>query len=57
MTLPRRAAAEKRARIIEAAESVFQAEGLEGATLRSIAARAGYTPAALYFHFDSKEAL
>jgi AcrR family transcriptional regulator len=57
MTLPRRAAAEKRARIIEAAESVFQAEGLEGASLRSIAAKAGYTPAALYFHFDSKEAL
>jgi AcrR family transcriptional regulator len=25
--------------------------------LRSIAAAAGYTPAALYFHFDSKEAL
>jgi AcrR family transcriptional regulator len=36
---------------------VFAAEGLEGASLRAIAMRAGYTPAALYFHFDSKEAI
>jgi len=36
---------------------VFAAEGLEGASLRAIATRAGYTPAALYFHFDSKEAI
>ena len=36
---------------------MFAAEGLEGASLRAIATRAGYTPAALYFHFDSKEAI
>jgi len=30
---------------------------LEGASLRAIAAGAGYTPAALYFHFESKEAI
>lgn len=53
----RGSAAEKRAAILAAARSVFEAEGLEGASLRSIAAKAGYTPAALYFHFDSKEAL
>jgi AcrR family transcriptional regulator len=47
----------KRALILEAAREVFEAEGLEGASLRAIAARAGYTPAALYFHFDSKEAI
>lgn len=47
----------KRALILEAAREVFAAEGLEGASLRAIAARAGYTPAALYFHFDSKEAI
>jgi AcrR family transcriptional regulator len=47
----------KRALILEAARQVFEAEGLEGASLRAIAARAGYTPAALYFHFDSKEAI
>jgi AcrR family transcriptional regulator len=30
---------------------------LARASLRAIAVRAGYTPAALYFHFDSKEAI
>jgi len=47
----------KRALILKAARAVFEAEGLEGASLRAIAAKAGYTPAALYFHFDSKEAI
>jgi AcrR family transcriptional regulator len=47
----------KRGLILRAALDVFEAEGLEGASLRAIAARAGYTPAALYFHFDSKEAI
>ena len=47
----------KRGLILEAARAVFEAEGLDGASLRAIAARAGYTPAALYFHFDSKEAI
>ena len=36
---------------------MFEAEGLDGASLRAIAAAAGYTPAALYFHFESKEAI
>lgn len=55
----RRAAqlADKRERILGAARDVFEARGLEGASLRAIAAQAGYTPAALYFHFDSKEAI
>src|ERR1700694_5149094 len=43
--------------ILDAAREVFAAKGLEGASLRAIATRAGYTPAALYFHFDSKEAI
>ncbi len=47
----------KRGLILDAAKRVFAAEGLEGASLRAIAAEAGYTPAALYFHFDSKEAI
>jgi len=47
----------KREGIVAAARAVFEREGLNGATLRAIAAEAGYTPAALYFHFDSKEAL
>jgi AcrR family transcriptional regulator len=47
----------KRELILGAAKQVFAEEGLEGASLRAIAVRAGYTPAALYFHFDSKEAI
>ena len=47
----------KRGLILDAARKVFEAEGLEGASLRAIAAEAGYTPAALYFHFDSKEVI
>jgi AcrR family transcriptional regulator len=47
----------KRGLILEAARKVFEAEGLDGASLRAIAAAAGYTPAALYFHFESKEAI
>ena len=46
----------KRGLILDAARAVFEADGLDGASLRSIAAAAGYTPAALYFHFESKEA-
>jgi AcrR family transcriptional regulator len=45
----------KRELILDAAKQVFSEEGLEGASLRAIALRAGYTPAALYFHFESKE--
>jgi AcrR family transcriptional regulator len=47
----------KRELILDAAREVFAEEGLEGASLRAIATRAGYAPAALYFHFDSKEAI
>ena len=55
----RRVAAGERKRdlILTAARKVFEQEGLDGASLRAIAAAAGYTPAALYFHFDSKEAI
>lgn len=48
---------QKRARILEAAERLFVEQGLEGASLRAIAKEAGYTPAALYFHFENKQAL
>jgi AcrR family transcriptional regulator len=47
----------KRELILDAAKQVFAEDGLEGASLRAIAVRAGYTPAALYFHFESKEAI
>lgn len=52
-----RSTAEKRAWILAAAREIFAEHGLEGASLRAVANHAGYTPAALYFHFDSKEAL
>ncbi|WP_069877897.1 TetR/AcrR family transcriptional regulator [Bosea sp. BIWAKO-01] len=47
----------RRGLILDAARTVFERDGLDGASLRAIAAEAGYTPAALYFHFDSKEML
>jgi AcrR family transcriptional regulator len=47
----------KRGLILDAARRVFERDGLDGASLRGIALEAGYTPAALYFHFDSKEAI
>ncbi|NGM88054.1 TetR/AcrR family transcriptional regulator [Parapusillimonas sp. SGNA-6] len=48
-------AAHRRSAILEAAKAVFQEAGLEGANIREIARRAGYTPGALYFHFRNKE--
>jgi len=48
-------AAHRRNVILEAAKAVFQEDGLEGANIRKIARRAGYTPGALYFHFRNKE--
>jgi AcrR family transcriptional regulator len=55
----RRETADERKRdlILAAARKVFEQEGLDGASLRAIAAAANYTPGALYFHFDSKEAI
>jgi len=47
----------KRELILDAARKAFEADGLDGASLRAIAAGAGYTPAALYFHFESKDAI
>ncbi len=47
----------KREAIVEAAMRVFAEAGVEGASVRAIAARAGYTPGALYTYFADKEAL
>jgi len=53
----RRAAVQafKRRRIREAAREVFAENGLDGATMRAIAARAGYTAGAIYHHYQGKE--
>jgi AcrR family transcriptional regulator len=47
----------RRALVLEAARTVFEEQGLEGASIREIAKRAGYTPGALYSYFESKEAI
>jgi AcrR family transcriptional regulator len=46
-----------RDRIRTVALEVFSERGWEGATLREIAERVGITRPALYYHFDSKEAV
>ena len=43
--------------IVKAAEEIFAEEGAEGLSMRRIAERIDYSPAALYKYFDSKEAL
>ncbi len=43
--------------ILEAAEAIFTEEGEAGISMRRIAERIDYSPAALYKYFDSKEAL
>jgi AcrR family transcriptional regulator len=46
-----------RARLIEAGREIFVESGYRGATLDAIAARAGFTKGALYWHFPNKQAL
>ena len=48
---------ETRTRILRAARKLFDEQGLEELSLRSVARRVGITPMAIYRHFDSKEAL
>jgi AcrR family transcriptional regulator len=47
----------RRAFVLDAARAVFEESGLEGASVREIAKRAGYTPGAIYSYFPSKEAI
>jgi AcrR family transcriptional regulator len=47
----------KRDALLQAAREEFTDKGLEGATMRGIAARAGCTTGVIYPLFDSKEAL
>lgn len=47
----------RRGLVLEAARSVFGEKGVEGASIREIAKRAGYTPGAIYSYFESKEAI
>src|SRR5882757_6216088 len=46
-----------RDRLIAAAFRVVAREGLEGASVKSIAAEAGVTPGLLHYHFPTRDAL
>jgi len=55
----RRAArrAENRAEILDAAELVFGEQGFQAGSLRQIAVRSGFSPAAIYMFFENKQHL
>ena len=53
----RRGHFDTRARILDAALELFSEHGFEGTTLQQIADRLGFTKAALYYHFRSKDDL
>lgn len=46
-----------RDKILAAARKAFERHGLEGLSLRDVAAKVGITPMAIYRHFESKESL
>src|SRR5271154_4277758 len=46
-----------RGRIISVAETLFNKQGFDGASMRDIAAAAKMQPASMYYHFGSKEEL
>jgi AcrR family transcriptional regulator len=46
-----------RERILEEAIETVQKHGVEGVTMRSLAEKLGYSPAAIYLHFQSKREL
>ena len=46
-----------RDKLLDCAEALFGQHGLEGVSLRTINTEAGLSPAALHYHFGSKDAL
>ena len=55
--MPRRRTGDTRARIQQAALELFAERGMQQTSLRDIADRLGVTKPALYYHFESREAL
>ncbi len=49
--------AEIRARVVQVAREIFDSEGYGAVTMRNVARRTGYSPAALYRYFDNHLAL
>jgi AcrR family transcriptional regulator len=56
-TLPPAVPPETRTRILQTALELFSERGFDGTTLQQIADRLGFTKAALYYHFRSKDDL
>ena len=54
---PRGQGASRRGEILDAATRIFLTEGVEGATMRRIAAAVGVSPTALYVYFPDKDAI
>jgi AcrR family transcriptional regulator len=54
---PRKAESASREALMDAAEDLFAALGVEGVSIRSINAAAGLSPPAVHYHFGSKEEL
>jgi AcrR family transcriptional regulator len=54
---PAQSAADLRERLLDAALARFVAEGIQGASLKSIAKAAGVTPALVHYYFGSKDLL
>jgi AcrR family transcriptional regulator len=54
---PRADEANQRERLLDAAVACFAADGVAATSLRSIAQRAGVTPALVHYYFGSKEQL
>lgn len=52
-----RSGAETKARILEAANRLFYAEGIRAVSVDAVAAEAGITKKSLYYHFRSKDDL
>ena len=48
---------ERRAQIVTAAKALFVADGIDNVSMRKIASRVGITQAAIYQHFENKEAI
>jgi TetR/AcrR family transcriptional repressor of mexJK operon len=53
----RKRQAEKRAALLDAAQTVFLAEGYAGTSMQAVADRAGVSKMTLYRHFEDKEQL
>ena len=48
---------EVKSEIVESAREIFVKDGFEGFSMRRLATRIGYSPAAIYLHFAGKEEL